>query len=35
MTGAPSREALTRGLSIIRTTLDHGLESGMASSYAP
>ena len=35
MTGAPSREALVRGLSIIRTTLDHGLESGMASSYAP
>jgi DNA-binding transcriptional MocR family regulator len=35
MTGATSRDALLRGLSIIRTTLDHGLESGMASSYAP
>jgi DNA-binding transcriptional MocR family regulator len=35
MTGASSSEALKRGLTIIRTTLDHGLESGMASSYAP
>jgi len=35
MTGASSRAALTRALTIIRTTLEHGLESGMASSYAP
>jgi DNA-binding transcriptional MocR family regulator len=35
MTGAPSRDALTRGLSLIRTTLDHGLEGGMAVAYAP
>ena len=35
MTGATSRDALTRGLSIVRATLEHGLESGVASSYAP
>jgi DNA-binding transcriptional MocR family regulator len=35
MSGATSLDALARGLSLIRTTLEHGLESGMASSYAP
>jgi DNA-binding transcriptional MocR family regulator len=35
MSGAVSLDALERGLALIRTTLDHGLESGMASSYAP
>jgi DNA-binding transcriptional MocR family regulator len=35
MSGAASLDALARGLMLIRMTLEHGLESGMASSYAP
>jgi DNA-binding transcriptional MocR family regulator len=35
MTGARSIAALTRGLSIIRATLEHGLEGEVAAPYAP
>jgi DNA-binding transcriptional MocR family regulator len=35
MTGARSVAALTRGLSIVRATLEHGLEGGVAVPYAP
>jgi hypothetical protein len=35
MTGARSIAALTRGLSIIRATLEHGLEGEVAAPYTP